>query len=148
MYTHLSVSGAVSELNPDSQIRFKLDMLEKSIEGYKDIVSTLERDLQMAKSLPDLGLVDAASAENYEQFRKDMDVLRADNERLARRKEELELMLEHSSLKGAYNMNKFKVLRLNLWYFLNQFTNTILGSYSGGAYVCKSDVGGLRGAQS
>lgn len=96
-------------MNPDSQIRCKLDMLEKSIEGYKEIVATLERDLQMAKSLPDLGLVDAVSAENYEKFRKDMEVLRAENDRLARRKEELELMLEHSSLKGAYNLEKFKV---------------------------------------
>lgn len=89
-------------------------MLEKSIDGYKDIVATLERDLQMAKNLPDLSLVDTISAENYEKFKRDMDVLRAENERLSRRKEELELMLEHSSLKGAYNLDKYKVVHMSV----------------------------------
>lgn len=134
-------------MHPDSQIRVKLDMLEKSIDGYKEIVATLERDLQMAKSLPDLGLVDAASAENYEKFRKDMDVLRADNERLVRRKDELELMLEHSSLKGAYNLDKYKVYMFTyMFYFICVYN--VFRRAAGAAHVGESVVGGARNAQS
>ncbi len=38
-----------------------------------------------------------------------MDVLKEDNERLRRRKDELEMLFEHSNMKDAYNIPKYKV---------------------------------------
>lgn len=104
----------------------KIDMLEKTLVGYKEMCATLEQELHMSKSLPDLGKIstffksiklivflflglESPNAENYEKFKKDLEQLRQDNERLQKRKDELEILLEHSSLKGAYNIDKFKV---------------------------------------
>lgn len=43
-----------------------------------------------------------------------MEVLRQENERVRRRKEELELMVEQMSLKGAYNLdNMYKVVHMS-----------------------------------
>lgn len=39
-----------------------------------------------------------------------MDVLKDDNERLRRRKDELEMLFEHSNMKDAYNIPKYKVM--------------------------------------
>lgn len=38
-----------------------------------------------------------------------MDALKDDNERLRRRKDELEMLFEHSNVKDAYNIPKYKV---------------------------------------
>lgn len=110
----LTISNAASDINPDVQLRMKLDMVEKSLIGYKDLCADQEKELLASKSLPDLGLSSTLS-ENYERFKKDMEVLRQENERLRRRKEELELLLEQISLKGAYNLgSKYKVVHMSM----------------------------------
>lgn len=92
----------------------KLDMVERSLNGYKELCAAQETELKASKSLPDLGMSSSIS-ESYERFKKDMEVLRQENERLRRRKEELELMVEQLSLKGAYNLdNKFKVVHMSM----------------------------------
>lgn len=53
--------------------------------------------------------IESENAENYEKFKKDMELLRQDNERLQKRKDELEILLEHSTLKDAYKFDKYKV---------------------------------------
>lgn len=100
-------------MHPESQIRIKLEMVEKSLESYKEICAGLENELHEVKNLPDLG-VDTVNSEHYERFKRDIGVLRQENEQLQRRKAELELMLEHSSLKGAYNTDKYKVVHMSL----------------------------------
>lgn len=40
-----------------------------------------------------------------------MDALKDDNERLRRRKDELEMLFEHSNVKEAFNIQKYKVKR-------------------------------------
>lgn len=104
----------MSDLNPESQIRIKLDMVEKSLDSYKEMCALLEAELQAAKGLPDLGVEGAASGEHYERFKRDIAVLRLENETLQRRKAALELQLEHSSLKGAYDLNRFKVVHMEM----------------------------------
>jgi len=47
--------------------------------------------------------------EQYKKVRKERDALKDDNERLRRRKDELELLFEHSNMKDAYNIPKYKV---------------------------------------
>lgn len=109
----LTITNAASDINTDVQLRMKLDMVERSLNGYKELCATQEKELLASKSLPDLGMSSTIS-ENYERFKKDMEVLRQENERLRRRKEELELMVEQISLKGAYNLdNKYKVVHMS-----------------------------------
>lgn len=53
--------------------------------------------------------VEPFSNEQYKKIRKEMDTLKDDNERLRRRKDELEMLFEHSNMKEAYNIPKYKV---------------------------------------
>lgn len=43
-----------------------------------------------------------------------MDTLKDENDRLRRRKEELEVLFEHSNVKDAYNIQKYKVREYHL----------------------------------
>lgn len=101
-------------MNPDSQLRSKLETVEKCLDEYKEMCASLEKELQEAKNLPDMGVDSVANGEHYERFKTDIARLRQDNETLQRRKAELELMLEHSSLKGGYNTDKFKVVHMSM----------------------------------
>lgn len=89
-------------------------MLEKTLVGYKDMCSNLEKELTNAKQLPvaDQSIENVISTETYEHTKKELDTMRLENERLRRRKEELELELEHRCLKGDFNVGKFKVVHL------------------------------------
>lgn len=44
-----------SETGADIQIRLRLEMLEKTVAGYKDMCASLEKELQSVKSSPDHG---------------------------------------------------------------------------------------------
>lgn len=114
------------------QMRLRLEMLEKTVNGYKDMCASLEKELQSAKNSPDHGksinntaqpdtmtkpnhfAVESFTHEQYKKVRKEMEALKDDNERLRRRKDELELLFEHSNMKEAYNIPKYKVHDLNL----------------------------------
>lgn len=109
----LTITTAASDINPDVQLRMKLDMVERSLTGYKELCADQEKQLLASRSLPDSGLSSTFS-EAYERFKKDLEVLRQENERLRRRKEELELMVEQIYLKGAYNLeNKYKIVHMS-----------------------------------
>ena len=107
-----SVTGTAPEINPDSQISLKVDMLEKQLNGYKEMCASLEKDLKAAKSLPDLSLDTLGNNEVYQRFKIEIAQLRQDKERLTRRKDELELLLERSSIEDAYNVNRLKVVHM------------------------------------
>ncbi|XP_053966171.1 mitotic spindle assembly checkpoint protein MAD1 [Anastrepha ludens] len=100
--------------NGDVQLRSRLDMLEKTLIGYKDMCSNLEKELTNAKQLPvaDQTIENVISTEAYEHIRKELDTMRLENERLRRRKEELELELEHRCLKGDFSVGKYKIVHL------------------------------------
>lgn len=102
----------------ENQLRVRVEMLEKTLLGYKDMCTALEKEVTLCK----LSNVDSGTEQNgnmsvdstvgYEHYKKELDTLRVENERLRRRKEELELELEHRCLKGDFNMNKYKVVHL------------------------------------
>uniref|UniRef100_T1PIW4 Mitotic checkpoint protein n=1 Tax=Musca domestica TaxID=7370 RepID=T1PIW4_MUSDO len=107
----------------ENQLKTRIEMLEKTLVGYKDMCASLEKELNTAKSLPNsdptgdqssVNMSVDANATGYEHFKKELDTLRMENERLRRRKEELELELEHRCLKGDFNMEKYKVVHMRL----------------------------------
>lgn len=60
-------------------------------------------------------LVEPFTNEQYKKIRKEMDALKDDNERLRRRKDELEMLFEHSNVKEAFNIQKYKVKNNSFW---------------------------------
>lgn len=96
------------------QLRYRLDMLEKTLTGYREMCANLEKELTNVKLLPnaDSSLESALNSESYEHFKREIDSLRMENERLRRRKDELELELEHRCLKGDFNIGKYKVVHM------------------------------------
>lgn len=49
-----TVSGSETTVT-DIQLRLRLEMLEKTVAGYKDMCASLEKELQSVKSSPDYG---------------------------------------------------------------------------------------------
>uniref|UniRef100_A0A182PDL3 Mitotic spindle assembly checkpoint protein MAD1 n=1 Tax=Anopheles epiroticus TaxID=199890 RepID=A0A182PDL3_9DIPT len=83
------------------QLRARIEMLEKTLTGYKDLCQKQEADLQANKGLSDISFV--LTSEQYEKLRKEIDELRLENERLTRRKEELEVEVENQTLRAQIN---------------------------------------------
>lgn len=83
--------------------------MEKTVNGYKELCANLEKELELAKQSPDFCGDTGTNNETYAKCRKELDQLRQENERLQQRKNELEIMIEHYSMKGAYNLDKYKV---------------------------------------
>lgn len=107
----LTVSNITSTLDTKDQNRIRMEMLEKTVSGYKDMALQLETELKQLKSLPALEFDSAVNGmgEHYDKLRKELEVLRQENERLHGQKNSLELALEQISVKGAFNIDRFKV---------------------------------------
>lgn len=105
----LTISGNQTQNNNDNQTRLRIEMLERTVSGYKEMCANLEQELQMNKSHPEPAL-DSIVNDNYDKLRKELNSLRVENEKIKRRKEELELELEQRSLKGDFNTEKYKIL--------------------------------------
>lgn len=120
----LTISNPIADLSStETQLKTRIEMLEKTLSGYKDMCASLEKELNHAKTLPNADNTSDQSSVNmsvdttaagYEHFKKELDTLRMENERLRRRKEELELELEHRCLKGDFNIEKYKVVHLKM----------------------------------
>ncbi|XP_037945994.1 mitotic spindle assembly checkpoint protein MAD1 isoform X2 [Teleopsis dalmanni] len=109
----LTMSNTCVEVtNLETQLRKRVEMLEKTLAGYKEEFSKLETELSNAKKLPQSEQQLESGDAGYEYMKKELDNLRLDNEKLRRRKEELELELEHRCLKGDFNVDRYKVLHL------------------------------------
>uniref|UniRef100_A0A1B0A9Q5 Mitotic spindle assembly checkpoint protein MAD1 n=1 Tax=Glossina pallidipes TaxID=7398 RepID=A0A1B0A9Q5_GLOPL len=116
----VSNSGVGDPGSTETQLRCRVEMLEKTLMGYKDMCNNLEKELHINKNLK----TSEASGENiipsveatigYEHFKKELDTLRMENERLRRRKEELELELERHCLKSDLNTEKYKVVHMSI----------------------------------
>uniref|UniRef100_A0A182Q4G6 Mitotic spindle assembly checkpoint protein MAD1 n=1 Tax=Anopheles farauti TaxID=69004 RepID=A0A182Q4G6_9DIPT len=83
------------------QLRARIDMLEKTLTGYKDLCQKQEGELQANKVIPDISFV--LTSDQYEKLRKEIDQLRLENDRLKRRKDELELEVENMTLRAEIN---------------------------------------------
>ncbi|XP_040159270.1 mitotic spindle assembly checkpoint protein MAD1 [Anopheles arabiensis] len=98
----LTISHSVVGSEADKkQLRARIEMLEKTLTGYKDLCQKQEADLQANKVLPDISFV--LTSEQYEKLRKEIDELRLENERLKRRKDELEVEVENRTLRAQIN---------------------------------------------
>ncbi|XP_062533666.1 mitotic spindle assembly checkpoint protein MAD1-like [Armigeres subalbatus] len=97
--------------NQEAQMRTRIEMLEKQLNGYKELNAKLEGELQSVKSMPDMSMDSALTSEQYEKLRREIDSLRMENERLKKRKEDLELELENVTLRAEINRDRFKVVQ-------------------------------------
>lgn len=90
-------------------------MLEKTVSGYKELCAKLETELAEVRGHP--GQLDGVTSPNdqYETLRKDLDVLRAENEKLKKRKNELEIEIENLTLRhNVMGDDRFKVLHFKM----------------------------------
>lgn len=87
-------------------------MLEKTLQSYKDLCESLESELNNIKAMPEIPIQILANGSDYEYLKKVIDDLKLENERLKRRKEELELEIEQRCLRGDFNVAQFKVVHL------------------------------------
>lgn len=91
-------------------------MLEKTISGYKELCAKLESEVAEIRgnaSQLDCGL---GSTEQYETLRRDLDLMRSDNEKLKKRKNELEIEIENLTLRHNVmsDGDRFKVVHLKM----------------------------------
>ena len=94
--------------NNEIALRGRIDMLQKTLAGYKELCAALEKENAINQQLSASSVENIDSVKAYEDIKKELETLREDNERLRRRKEELELQLEHRCLKGDFNVDKYK----------------------------------------
>ncbi|XP_017044705.1 mitotic spindle assembly checkpoint protein MAD1 [Drosophila ficusphila] len=103
-------STSVADMTQDMQVRYRVEVLERTVTGYKDMCATLEREIQAMRQQE---LLNEPAGDGYDNVKKELDTLRLENEKLRRRKEELELEMMHRCLRGDFNMKEYKVVHLN-----------------------------------
>jgi len=103
-------NASVADMTQDMQVRYRVEVLERTVTGYKDMCATLEREIQAMRQQEQLA---EPAGEGYDSIKKELDTLRLENDRLRRRKEELELEMMHRCLRGDFNMKDFKVVHLS-----------------------------------
>ncbi|XP_066992116.1 mitotic spindle assembly checkpoint protein MAD1 [Anabrus simplex] len=105
----LTMTSSLSGSNVQ-QLRARIDTLEKTVEGYRDMVERLEVELEGA-----LGTTGTASlVERIKRLESERDALAREKEVLAKRRDELERQLEHRALQGDYNPGASKLLHFRL----------------------------------
>lgn len=93
------------------QSRIRVEMLEKTVNGYKDLCLKLENELAELRGHP--GNPDGViNPDHYETLRRDLDSLRVENEKLKKRKNELEIEIENYTLRHNVlgDDDKFKIV--------------------------------------
>ncbi|EDV59388.1 mitotic spindle assembly checkpoint protein MAD1 [Drosophila erecta] len=103
-------NASVADMTQDMQVRYRMEVLERTVTGYKDMCATLEREIQAMRQQE---LLNEPAGEGYDSVKKELDTLRLENDRLRRRKEELELEMMHRCLRGDFNMKDLKVVHFN-----------------------------------
>lgn len=97
----LTISSSSSINAPDSQTRLRIDNLEKTLAGYKEVCARLEQELEAVKASPSDIASSVVSMEQYEAMKRELNQIRYENERLRRRKDELELEFENRLLRAT-----------------------------------------------
>lgn len=69
--------------------------------GYKEVCARLEQELEGAKSFPADFSSNLSSSDQFDAMKKELNQIRQENERLRRRKDELELELENRLLRAS-----------------------------------------------
>ncbi|KAH8370246.1 hypothetical protein KR093_002755 [Drosophila rubida] len=105
-------NASTAEMTNDMQVRYRVEVLERTLTGYKEMCSTLEREMQTMRQQESLN-EPPVNDNGYDGVKRELDTLRLENDRLRRRKDELELELEHRCLRGDFNMGNYKVLHMS-----------------------------------
>ena len=91
-------------------------MLEKALTGHKDLCFRLETELAEIRGHP--GQLDGVlGSEQYEKLRRDLEVFRVENEKLKKRKNELEIEIENLTLRHnvmGSDDNRYKVVHFKM----------------------------------
>ncbi|KAH8307734.1 hypothetical protein KR044_011751 [Drosophila immigrans] len=106
-------NASTAEMTNDMQVRYRVEVLERTLTGYKEMCSTLEREMQTMRQQESLSELPPVNDNGYDGVKRELDTLRLENDRLRRRKDELELELEHRCLRGDFNMGNYKVLHMS-----------------------------------
>ncbi|KAH8373614.1 hypothetical protein KR200_008937 [Drosophila serrata] len=101
---------SVADMTQDMQVRYRVEVLERTVTGYKEMCATLEREIQ---ALRQQEMLAEPSGDGYDSIKKELDTLRLENEKLRRRKSEMELELMNRCLLGDFNMRDYKVVHLS-----------------------------------
>lgn len=107
--------GPPSNSTELQQNRIRIEMLEKTVSGYKELCVKLEAELAEVRGHP--GQLGGVSInEQYETLRKDLDALRAENGKLKKRKNELEIEIENFTLRHNVmgSDDRFKVVHFKM----------------------------------
>ncbi|CAG9800671.1 unnamed protein product [Chironomus riparius] len=113
----LTVSqGLQSNSSQETQYRLRIEMLTNSLSGYKELCSKLEAEVAELRGNP-VNTLDPSmcSSEQYKILRKDLEALRVENEKLRKRKCELEIEIENITLRS----NVMSDERLKVVHFKN-----------------------------
>ncbi|KAH8253780.1 hypothetical protein KR032_006845 [Drosophila birchii] len=101
---------SMADMTQDMQVRYRVEVLERTVTGYKDMCATLEREIQ---ALRQQEMLSEPAGDGYDSVKKELDTLRLENEKLRRRKGEMELELMNRCLLGDFNMRDYKVVHLS-----------------------------------
>lgn len=109
----LTITQGVPNHNTENQQnRIRIEMLEKTVNGYKELCAKLEVELAELRGHP--GQLDGVSSANdqYKTLRNDLEILRSENEKLKKRKNELEIEIENFTLRHNLmgNDDRLKIL--------------------------------------
>lgn len=111
----LTVSQGQSSNSQETQFRLRIEMLTQSLSGYKELCSKLESEVAELRGNPTNALdTTVCTSEQYKILRKDLEALRIENEKLRKRKSELEIEIENITLRSNVmtDDNRFKVVHL------------------------------------
>ncbi|PNF32552.1 hypothetical protein B7P43_G02419 [Cryptotermes secundus] len=103
--TITSSSGFVN--SQQQQQKSRIEALEKTIEGYRDLVEKLEADLEKT-------VKGVQFSERISKLEEEINSLQQEKEHLMKRRDELEVELEYRALKGDFNPVKSKVLHFRM----------------------------------
>lgn len=97
------------------QCRIRIEMLEKTVNGYKDLCAKLENEVSELRGHPGQE-VSSVGSDQYETLRKDLDTVRSENEKLKKRKNELEIEIENLTLRHNVmgSDDRYKVVHLKM----------------------------------
>jgi mitotic spindle assembly checkpoint protein MAD1 len=85
----------------ETQLKLRVDMLTNSLAGFKELCAKLEADLAETRGNPSsLSDPTYCTNEQYRIIKKDMEALRSENEKLQKRKNELEIEIENITLRS------------------------------------------------
>lgn len=108
--------GGPSNTTEAQQSRIRIEMLEKTVGGYKELCAKLEVELAEVRGHP--GQLDGftGNSDQYETLRRDLDSLRGENEKLKKRKNELEIEIENLTLRHNVmgSDDRFKVVHFKM----------------------------------